>query len=120
MHLAAGLNEFLKSAQRTPVAFFLDGRFGKFSQILQTEKGYWSVDSGQTKEEFEHHLDENYKHLLPWDNRVNFDQQTVDIFNWHFPLQLLAEAARKSKRSRLSTTKFGSRCVDPSNPAQER
>ena len=94
MHLAAGLNEFLKSAQRTPIAFFLDGRFGKFSQFLQTEKGYWSVESGQTKEDFEHQLDENYKHLLPWDNRVNFDQQTVDIFNWHFPLQLLAEAAR--------------------------
>ena len=94
MHLAAGLNDFLKSAQRTPIAFFLDGRFGKFSQILQTEKGYWSVESGQTKEDFEHQLDESYKHLLPWDNRVNFDQQTVDIFNWHFPLQLLAEAAR--------------------------
>jgi len=31
---------------------------------------------------------------LPWDERVAFDQATTDIFNWHFPLQRLVDAAR--------------------------
>src|SRR6185369_14060231 len=35
-----------------------------------------------------------YKDLLPWNDRMAFDPNTTDMFNWHFPLQRLTEAAR--------------------------
>lgn len=94
MHLARGLNEFLKSAQRKPVAFSTGERVGKFSEFLAMDKNGWDSNSGQTKEDYEREVEENYKHLLPWDERFGFDYQTIDILNWHFPLQLMAEAAR--------------------------
>ena len=93
-HLARGLNEFLKSAQRKPIAFYSDGSLGKYSHFLEIGKSYWKPDFEQTKEEYERELEENYKDLLPWDDRFGFDSQTVDILNWHFPLELLVEAAR--------------------------
>ena len=39
-------------------------------------------------------MEENYKDLLPWDDRLAFDEKVIDLFDWHFPLQILAEAAR--------------------------
>ena len=95
MHLARGLNEFLKSAQRKPVAFYDYGTYGTLSDMLKIEKSFWhSQVAEQTKEEYDRKLDETYKDLLPWDNRFAFDDGVIDIFNWHFPLQLLAAAAR--------------------------
>lgn len=93
--LARGLNEFLKSAQRKPIAFFQDGTLGKLSEMFEKEKQFWSPDySEKPREEYERDLEETYKELLPWDNRFEFDTKTLDVFNWHFPLQTLAEAAR--------------------------
>ena len=94
MQLARGLNEFLKSAPRKPLAFYSDGMLGKFSQMLETDKGYWNPQFEKTKEEYERDLEERYKDLLPWDDRLAFEEDVVDIFDWHFPVQLLAEAAR--------------------------
>lgn len=93
--LAAGLNDFLKSAQRRPVAFFRYGVSAKISDILAREKEFWNPEYHlQTKEEYQHEVEEEYKELLPWDDRVAFDAETVEILNWHFSLQLLLEAAR--------------------------
>lgn len=92
--LARGLNEFLRSAPRKPLAFYSDGMLGKFSQMLETDKGYWNPQFEETKEEYERELDERYKDLLPWDDRLAFEEKVVDVFDWHFPVQLLAEAAR--------------------------
>ena len=93
--LARGLNEFLKSAQRKPIAFYEDGTLGKLSDMFEKEKQFWNEeDSEKTREEYERDLAETYKELLPWDNRLEFDARTLDVFNWNFPLQTLAEAAR--------------------------
>lgn len=94
LQLARGLNEFLKSAQRKPVFFYEDGRLGKLSDLLEMTKQYWNPRYDKPKEEYDRDLDEMYKDLLPWDDRFSFDEKTTDIFNWHFPTQLLAEAAR--------------------------
>ena len=92
--LATGLNEFLKSAQRRPVAFHKYG-VGKISDLLAVEKEFWNPEfHQQTKEEYEQQLEDEYQELLPWDDRVAFDNDTVEIFNWHFSLQLLLDAAR--------------------------
>ena len=95
MHLARGLNEFLKSAQRKPIAFYEDGKIGKLRDLLEMDKQFWNPEySEKTKEEYEKDVEDNYKDLLPWEDRLGFDTKTVEILNWHFPTQLLAEAAR--------------------------
>jgi len=93
--LARGLNEFLKSAQRKPIAFYEEGNLGKLSDMLEKEKQFWSPEySEKPREQYEREVEEQYRDLLPWDNRFEFDDKTLEIFNWHFPLQTLAEAAR--------------------------
>lgn len=93
--LSRDLEEFLKSAQRRPVAFYSGGSLGKIRDLLEREKSDWSAEySEQTREEYEREVEERYKDLLPWDERVSFDAKTVEVFNRHFPLQLWIEAAR--------------------------
>ncbi len=95
MQLSRSLSEFLKSAQRRPVAFYHEGMVGKLGDLFERLKAAFDDDyTEQTQEEYERDLEKYYKDLLPWDDRFEFDQKTIDIFNWHFPLQSLAEAAR--------------------------
>ena len=95
MSLAKDLNEFLKSTQRKPVAFYGEVGLGTLLELREKEKQWWNPQySEQTKEENDRGLDEAYKDLLPWQDRLAFDDKTADIFNWHFPLPRLVEAAR--------------------------
>ena len=95
MSLAKDLNEFLKSTQRTPIAFYGEVGLGTLLELREKEKQWWNPQySQQTKEENDRTIDESYKDLLPWQDRLAFDDKTADIFNWHFPLQRLVDAAR--------------------------
>jgi hypothetical protein len=96
MSLAKDLNEFLKSAQRKPLGFILDGELGTINELMENAKSSWTnaEDFGQTKLEHDQEVDSIYKDLLPWDGRLTFDGKTTDIFNWHLSVQTLAEAAR--------------------------
>jgi len=95
-HLATDVSQFLKYSQRTPVAFYdpEDGRFGSLRELLQIAKASWSEEYGsETKDEYEKGMEDLYKDRLPWDERAIFDNETVDILNWHFSLQSLIDAA---------------------------
>ncbi len=94
-HIAETPAEFLKYSQRKPAAFYDYGRYGSLKDLLKIGKGSWDSDySDQTKEEYEQEIESRYKDLLPWDDRFILDDETVDILNWHFPLQSLVDAAR--------------------------
>lgn len=93
-NLARDLNEFLKSAQRKPAVFYDYGMYGKLSDLLKVEHSWEREYSEQTDEEYEREREERAKALMPWEDRFGFDDPTLDIFGWHFPVQLLAEAAR--------------------------
>lgn len=92
MNLAKNLNEYLKSAQRKPAVFYGFGMYRKLSDLLKVEHE-WEY-SEKTEEEREREREEKYKALMPWEDRLGFDDPTREVFDWHFPLQLLAEAAR--------------------------
>ena len=94
MNLAKDLNEYLKSAQRKPAVFYGYGMYRKLSDLLKVEHEWDRDYSEKTEEEYERERDENYKALMPWEDRFGFDDPTREVFDWHFPLQLLAEAAR--------------------------
>ncbi len=95
MKLAESLDEFLKFALRTPVAFYHDGALGSVKDLLEVRKEYWSEEySGKTKEEYDRDIEEEYKRLLLWEDRGAFDDAVIDVLNWHFPLEELVRASR--------------------------
>jgi hypothetical protein len=94
MSLAETFSDFLKSAQRKPVAFFKYGAPEKISDLIKSQKRAWNPDYEKSKEEWDREVDLEYADLLPWDDRFTFDSKTADILNTHFPLQLLVKAAR--------------------------
>ena len=95
MNLAESVSDFLRFSGRKPVAFYEYGVMGRISDILRMEKGFWDPDYyKETKEEYERKKEESFKELLLWDERKAFDENTVDVMNWHFPLPVLLEVSR--------------------------
>jgi hypothetical protein len=95
MSLAENLSDFLKSAQRKPAAFSKYGSPGKITDLVRWQKRAWNPEYYEkSKEEWEREVDLEFADLLPWDDRFTFDSKTADVLNKHFPLQLLAKAAR--------------------------
>jgi hypothetical protein len=105
IQLAADADEFLKFAQQKPTAFYDDGALGSIRDLASASKARWDLyhrfadnlvnnQPEESKDEYEQRIDESYKDLLPWDDRFQFDTPTVDILNWHFPLEQLELAAR--------------------------
>ena len=93
--LSRGLEEFLKSAQQKPIAFYNYGSIGKIRDLIEIQKSRYDPEiSEQSKEEYDAGIDEDYKDWLPWDERVAFDDSTIDTLNWYFPLSLLVETSR--------------------------
>lgn len=94
LRVSENLGEFLKFAQRQPVAFYEEGVLGTMRDLLAVAQENWRPDYQESKEEYEQHADDTYRELLLWDDRVVFDEATLDILNWHFPLTALDQAAR--------------------------
>ncbi|HKP37876.1 MAG TPA: hypothetical protein VJT71_13545 [Pyrinomonadaceae bacterium] len=102
MLLADNVNDFLKFAPRKAAAYYEAGRMGSISDIVGKAKSDWEFNSyfsdrfenKPTKEEYEKSVDERYEDLLPWDDRVQLDDEAIEILNWHFPLERLEMAAR--------------------------
>jgi hypothetical protein len=93
--LARGLDEFLKAAQQKPVAFYHYSSIGKIRDLIESQKRSFDPEVTElTKEQFDSDIDATFKNWLAWDERVAFDKPTIDIINWHFPLQLMVETAR--------------------------
>ena len=91
--MAVSLSEFLRFAPRRPVTFYDEGRFASLADLLGIAKSSWSDYYDENKEEYEEGVDERFRQLLPWNDRLIFDENTVAVLNWHFPLTALQEAA---------------------------
>ena len=98
--VAGGFDEFLKYSQRQPFGFCFDFNYcGKIEQIIEREKAHFdNLRNGeQTREEYGKQIEENYKDYLVWENRMLFDEKTVDVFNFQFPLAVWFEAAHNAQ-----------------------
>lgn len=95
MRLAENVSEFFQFARRKPVAFFEEGRYGRVTDFLEAQKTWWNPENyKQTEADYHREVEEIFKTLLPWDDRANFDESIVDIFNTHFPMAYLASVSR--------------------------
>jgi hypothetical protein len=92
---ADSFSEFLKFAGRKPAAFYEYGSIGRVSDLLRIQKAFWNPEYvSEPKEEYDRRLEEEFKDLLPWDERKTFAESPTDILNWHFPVALLLQASR--------------------------
>ena len=94
MRLSKTLDEFLEFSKRRPVTFYEDGRYGLIQDLFAQDKNSWNPEYHGTKEEYELRIEKYYAPLLPLDNQPAFDDATIDIFNWHFPLSVMADVSR--------------------------
>jgi hypothetical protein len=95
MRLSRTLDEFLQFSGRRPVTFEYDGRLGSILNLMEEAKSDWNPEYyQQTKEEHDREIEKAYESRLPWDFQSNFDDATIDILNWYFPLSMMAEASR--------------------------
>ncbi|MEK6334476.1 MAG: hypothetical protein AABM67_05975, partial [Acidobacteriota bacterium] len=97
LRLAENLSEFLKFAQRKPVAFYDEGVLGSLHDLLGVARDRWEPEYyEESKEQYEQRTNAIYRQLLPWDDRFIFDDATLNILNWHFPLTALERTAHDS------------------------
>jgi hypothetical protein len=95
MSLSDSFSEFLRFAMRKPVVFYQYGTYGSIAQIFKIENQFWSAESSQqTKEEFDQEQEAYLAELLPWQERVVFDDETAERMNWHFSTAQMLEASR--------------------------
>lgn len=85
MRLAQNVSEFLRFAPRKPVRFYEYGTMGSISDLRVIEEGQDQQKDPKRTEQIEE--------LRKWDGRYVFDDDVVDVLNWHFPLKELMAAA---------------------------
>lgn len=107
MKLAETLDDFLKFAQRKAFAFDWDGESGSIDDFIALQRSlYNSEDIIISKEEWDRDAEENFKIEKPWQDRMMFDEKTIEIINEHFPLALLLEAERSPALPDYLRTRF--------------
>lgn len=98
LQLAANVTEYLKFAQRKPVRFYEYGQLGTISELMAVSRSFWLFEdpeaSKEAKEKFEREVDDAFRELLPWEDRMIFSEGTVEALNWHFPTSSLLEMTR--------------------------
>ena len=95
-HLAETLDDFLKYAQRKSFAIDWGGQAGTVEDIIAEQKAWYDAESyaPQTREEFDHEVEERFKEERLWQDREMFDEKTTEVINEHFPLALLVEVEK--------------------------
>jgi hypothetical protein len=94
MRVATNFGEFLKFGLRRPMTWDSDGQYGRLRDLMEEQKTWWNAeDNTETKEEYIRSVEEQYRDMLPWDDREMFNAYTADILNRHFPLDALARTA---------------------------
>lgn len=95
LKLSDTLDDFLKFAQQKPFAFDFDGFSGSIDQFIAEQKSWYSASyEPQTREEYEREVEDRFKEEKQWQERLMFDDKTIEIINEHFPLAALAEAEK--------------------------
>ncbi len=91
----AELDNFLKFSLRKPFAFSYDGVSGTVEDFIAQEKTYYDpAYNKESKDEFDHAVEERYASQKIWQNRLMFDADTTEVFNQYFPISVLIEAEK--------------------------
>ena len=96
LNMAQTLEDFLKYSLKKPFAFDFDGDVGTIDEFIAEQKSYFSPenDPNQTREKYEAEIDANFEIERKWQDRLMFDDDTVEVINQHFPTASLIDVMR--------------------------
>jgi hypothetical protein len=95
LRVAAGLDDFLRSALRRPFAFDFDGSTGTIDEFIAREKTYYNPEYHKDgREAYDREIEERFADERVWENRLMFDFEVIDLMNRQFPQSLLVQVER--------------------------
>ncbi len=95
LQLAVTMDEFLTFAQRRPFGFDFDGAGKTVEQIIADRKSWYNPEyDKQTKEEYDAEIEKQFGEERLWQDRLMFDDKTIEIINEHFSTEVLIEVSR--------------------------
>lgn len=85
LNMAETLEDFLKYSLKKPYAFDFDGDVGTIDEFIAEQKTWYDPETNKEgREAYEREIEERYKEEKLWQNRLLFDDDTIDVFNQHF------------------------------------
>ena len=92
---AETLDDFITYSLRKPYAFDFDGHTGTIEEMIAEQKTWFDPESHpQGREAFEAEIEAQYKDEREWQNRMMFDDATIEVFNKHFTTAMMLDAMR--------------------------
>lgn len=94
LKLAQTLDEFLTFAQRKPFAFDLESDGKSIDEIIAERKTWYNPEYDTIpKAEYDANVEKEYAVYKLWQDRMMFEDRTMEVVNEHFPLEVLLQAA---------------------------
>ena len=98
LNLTETLEDFLKYSLKKPFAFDFDGDVGTIEEFIAEQKSWYTSESadGKTREQYEADIEENFKDEKLWQERLMFDDETIEVMNQLFPQSVLLQVEKSS------------------------
>jgi hypothetical protein len=92
LSLAKTMEEWLHDSLIKPYAFDFDGSIGNIDEFIAEQKRWYDPEyNKEGKEAYERQVEEDYKDKKLWQERLMFDDPTVEVLNQHFPTPMLLQ-----------------------------
>lgn len=94
--LSTTLKEYLIYGLRKPFGFGWSGEAKTIEEIIEDRKSWYDPKyETVSKEEYDRQIEEEFAEARRLQNELMFDDETILLFNEHFPLEVLREASKE-------------------------
>lgn len=94
--LTETLDDYLRFSLKRAYGFDFDGDVGTIDEFIAEQKKWYNPESfpDQTREQYEAEVENNYREERLWQQRLMFDEDTIEAFNRLFPQSVLGQVQR--------------------------
>lgn len=95
LNMAETLEDFLKFSLKKPFAFDFNGDVGTIEEFIAEQKTWYDPETNTDgREAYEREVEERFRENKLWQDRLMFDDDTIEVFNQHFPTASLIDVTR--------------------------
>lgn len=92
LNMAETLEDYLKYSLKRPFAFDFNGDVGTIEEFITQQKSWYDPETNtEGREAYEKEIEERYREETLWQERLMFDDETIEVFNQHFPTASLIQ-----------------------------
>ena len=92
LNMAGTLEDFLKYSLKKPYAFDFNGDAGTIEEFIAQQKSWYDPDTNKDgRDAYDREIEQRYREEKLWQERLMFDNDTIEVFNQHFPTASLVE-----------------------------